>query len=174
MSSNLLPWRLTRGQWAAVAVAAVALVAVAGFVLYESDRERLDDLLESTLTALEEGDLDAAMQGVSPEFRSYGLKREQLAKLLDSAIQRYGEPELSALKKEFRIQPPYASCRFTLLAWGPGAGRRPVRTRWVVSFEKTDERWYIIGLESRSGLGDYLQRAKSLADQLDVDLKPQK
>jgi len=174
MTSDLLPWRVTGRQWAAAALAVVALAGVAWLLMHETDRGRLDDLLQSTLVALEQGDVDAAMEGVSPEFQSYGLNRAQLRKLVVTTIQRHGPPDLSALRKEFRIGERYASCRFTLLAWGPESGRRPVRTKWLVSFQKTDNRWRIIGLESRSGLDGYFRRAKALADQLDIELVPQK
>jgi len=173
MSNNLLPWRLTRRQWIAVAIGVAALAGIAWTVLHRSDRERLDDVLESGLAALEEGDVDAAMEDVSPDFQSYGLDRDGLEELLRTAVRRYRQPDLSALKKEFRIQERLASCRFTLLAWGPGDARRPVRTRWTVSFGKTDGRWLIIGIESRSGLGDRLQRARSLADEFGIELDPQ-
>ncbi|MEF8787840.1 MAG: hypothetical protein V5A84_02105 [Planctomycetota bacterium] len=173
MSNNLLPRRLTWKQWAAAAVAVVALAAVAWVIFYETDRDRLEDLMDSTLAALEEGDAQAAVEGVSPEFESYGLSRAELRRLIENGLQRYGRPELSILKEEFRIAEQYASCRFTLLAWGPEGGRRPVRTEWTVSFQKTDNRWRIIGIESRSGLGEYFRRVETLADQFGIELVPE-
>ncbi len=173
MTGDLLPWRLSGTQWAAAALAVAALAGLAWFLTYETERDRLDDLLETTLAALEEGNVDAAMEGVSPEFESYGLNRAELRKLVETTLRRYGRSDLSVLQKEFRVGESYASCRFTLLAWGVESGRRPARTKWLVSFRKTGNRWRIIGLESRSGLDAYLRRAEALADQIDIELVPE-
>lgn len=170
MWSELLPWRLTRKQWAAVVLAAAALGWIIWSFAFPSDRERIDDLIESSLSALERGDVASVMEGVSPDFRSYGMGRAELEKLLRNAVKRYGQPDLSALQKEFAIQGPNASCRFTLLATGGGERRRPMRTRWVASFRKEEERWRLTGIRARGDLGRRLQRARDLAEDLGIDL----
>ena len=169
MSTDFFPWRLTRKQWAAAAVAAAALAGVIWSVVYQSDTERIDGLIESGVSALERGNVEAVMEDVSPDFRSYGIGRAQLRKLLQEAVERYGQPDLSALKKQFTIGDGNASCQFTLLATG-GRRRRPIRTRWVASFRKRDAQWNLTGIRAKGRLGNRLERAKELAGDLGIDL----
>ena len=165
---RIMDWK----KWVAAAVAVLALGGLVWTFTWKSDKEKLSDLLDYTVASLEDGDVEAAMEGVSPEFQSQGIDRDQLARLLRAGLDRYGRPNLLAFKKEFRVGKGVASCRFILLAWDQGSGRQPVRTRWTVSFVKKDEDWYISGVKPTGLSQEYWRMAKSLAGRegLDLDL----
>ncbi len=133
---------------AVVALAAVVLILLE--LLITTDEERILARLDALVAAGEAGDTQAVMELIAPEYDHAGLTREGWNSIAEGYFTFYGPTEVKVLSKEVRVEGKLAVLDIAIFTRSSGTMGFSCRSRWVLSWRKQNDEWWIRQIEPRS------------------------
>jgi hypothetical protein len=142
---------------AALAVFAVLLVIVEW--IWETDRERVDKVVESLAQAVRDEDAAAVERHLAPRCRYGGNSRADIVRLAESVFRMIEIDKLTISSKKtevFRLRQE-ATSEFLAVVRGKQSGVEfnPYPTRWIFTFTQDPSgEWQVIEIQQIPAFGD--------------------
>lgn len=115
--------------------------------LWQSEADRAEGIVTKAVKAFEQGDVDATMAYLTPDYSFNMTSREDLARMGRKAIEVYGPPNVQIVRRSTAVSGGLAVCTFNMVGWptkGRGTvGRNWFRTEWQFTLVKREGRWYV-------------------------------
>ncbi len=112
--------------------------------LWRSEREVAAETIEAVLDALERGDADAVLEGISPYFSEGGVTKADLAKYLPGILERRPIRRTGLTVRQTKVAASKASLRVHVTSYHRGANRmEPAGSDWTVELERIGGRWMV-------------------------------
>jgi hypothetical protein len=141
------------------AAAALALLLIFVEWLWETDRERVDKVVEALAQAVRDEDAATIERHLAPRCRYGGNNRAEIVRLAESVFQMIEIDRLtiSNMKTEvFRLREE-ASCEFLAVVRGRRAGVEfnPYPTRWIFTFtQQQGGEWQVVEIQQVPAFGE--------------------
>jgi hypothetical protein len=143
-------------------IAALALLAIV-FVLvewlWETDRERVDKVVELLAQAVRNKDSAAIARHLSPQCRYGGANRDEIVRRAESIFQSFEIDRLTISGKKtevFRLRQE-ATCEFLAVVRGKQSNVEfnPYPTRWIFTFiQDTSGQWQVSEIQQIPAFGE--------------------
>jgi hypothetical protein len=141
------------------ALALIAVVLVLVEWLWETDRERVEKVVEVLAQAVRDEDAAVIERHLSPQCRYGGANRDEIVRRAESIFQSFEIDRLTISCKKtevFRIR-QQATCEFLAVVRGKQSGVEfnPYPTRWVFTFtQDTSGAWQVSEIQQIPAFGE--------------------
>lgn len=141
MAIALTPRRLKIG--AAVLVLAIAALLVDR--LYESDKDKINAVIDRMVVAIEERRVEDLVAELTSDFMQGGLSRDDIVEIAEAYFDMYGETSIAIRSRNIRVSGQIASVGVSGRAGlgGTSFGPASIPTEWHLGLVYTDDRWRV-------------------------------
>ena len=144
----------------ALAVLAVLLVVVEW--LWETDRERVDKVVELLAQAVRDEDTTVIERHLSPQCRYGGANRGEIVRIAESVFRTIEVDKLTLGGKKTEVFPlrKEATAEFLAVVRGKQSNVEfnPYPTRWILTFrQNTSDEWQVADIQQIPALGENRQ-----------------
>ena len=128
-----------------VAVLAAAIGALLWDWLYVSPAERMRDIVDSMVDAVERGDADALLVDLAPDYLDGDLDKKALQLMARAYFDIYGPTRVTVWSCRIKAEGQTAVAQVAVRTTTPKApsGPNSAPSRWRLLFVNCDGRWYV-------------------------------
>lgn len=141
------------------ALAALAVLLVIVEWLWETDRERVDKVVEILAQAVRDADAAAIERHLAPRCRYGGANRSEIVRRAESLFQTFEIDKLTISGKKTEVFPlrQEARCEFLAVVRGRQSNVEfnPYPTRWIFTFtQDTSGEWQVSEIQQIPAFGE--------------------
>ena len=128
--------------------AAVLTLAVAALIvdrLYESDKDKINAVIDRMVVAVEEGRPEDIAVELTHDFLQSGFSREDIIETAKAYFDIYGETSVAVMSRNIRVSGQIASVEVVARVGigGSSFGRASTSTQWQLGLVYSDDRWSV-------------------------------